>query len=122
IYHVIPESLPSYIRENHRLVSLREALGAIHFPSDEAALGLAIGRMKFEELFFLQLKILKTKAVHQQKFKGAYFSTVGPYFNRFYKDRLPFALTNAQKRVLKEIRKDTVTGAQMNRLLQGDVG
>lgn len=122
IYQVIPESLPSYIREQHRLIALHEALGAIHFPSDERALGLAIGRMKFEELFFLQLKILKTKALHQQKFKGAFFSTVGTYFNGFYQNRLPFALTNAQKRVLKEIRKDTVTGAQMNRLLQGDVG
>jgi ATP-dependent DNA helicase RecG len=73
-------------------------------------------------LFFLQLKVLKTKAVNQQRFKGALFPIVGEHFNDFYQNRLPFALTNAQKRVLKEIRKDTVTGAQMNRLLQGDVG
>lgn len=122
IYAVIPESLPLYIREKYQLISLQDALAAIHFPSDENALRLAIDRLKFEELFFLQLKILKTKALHQQKFKGALFSTVGKHFNDFYENKLPFSLTNAQKRVLKEIRKDTVTGAQMNRLLQGDVG
>lgn len=122
IYTSIPESLPTYIREKHKLVSLQEALGAIHFPSDESALSLAILRLKFDELFFLQLKVLKTKAVNQQKFKGALFSAVGEHFNDFYQNRLPFSLTNAQKRVIKEIRKDTVTGAQMNRLLQGDVG
>jgi ATP-dependent DNA helicase RecG len=122
IYNTIPESLPNYVREKHRLILLQEALGAIHFPSDESALALATARLKFEELFFLQLKILKTKAVNQQKFKGAMFSVVGDHFNDFYKNRLPFSLTNAQKRVLKEIRRDTVTGAQMNRLLQGDVG
>lgn len=122
IYNTITESLPDYIREKHRLILLQEALGAIHFPSDESALALATARLKFEELFFLQLKILKTKAVNQQKFKGAIFSVVGDHFNDFYKNRLPFSLTNAQKRVLKEIRRDTVTGAQMNRLLQGDVG
>lgn len=122
IYNTIPESLPNYVREKHRLILLQEALGAIHFPSDESALALATARLKFEELFFLQLKILKTKAVNQQKFKGAMFSLVGDHFNDFYKNRLPFSLTNAQKRVLKEIRRDTVTGAQMNRLLQGDVG
>lgn len=122
IYNTIPESLPEYIRERNKLILLHEALGAIHFPSDEPALILAIARLKFEELFFLQLKILKTKAVNQQKFKGAKFTIVGDQFNDFYKNRLPFSLTNAQKRVLKEIRRDTVTGAQMNRLLQGDVG
>lgn len=122
IYAVIPESLPAYIREKHQLISLQDALGSIHFPADEHVLGLATRRLKFEELFFLQLKILKTKALHQQKFKGAYFSVVGDYFNDFYENKLPFSLTTAQKRVIKEIRKDTVTGAQMNRLLQGDVG
>lgn len=122
IYNTIPESLPNYVREKHRLILLQEALGAIHFPSDESALALATARLKFEELFFLQLKILKTKVVNQQKFKGSMFSVVGDHFNDFYKNRLPFSLTNAQKRVLKEIRRDTVTGAQMNRLLQGDVG
>ena len=122
IYAVIPESLPAYILEKHQLITLQEALGAIHFPADENALALATRRLKFEELFLLQLKILKTKALHQQKFKGACFSVVGDYFNDFYENKLPFSLTNAQKRVVKEIRKDTVTGAQMNRLLQGDVG
>ncbi len=122
IYNIIPESLPEYIRKKNKLILLREALGAIHFPSNESALNLAIARLKFEELFFLQLKILKTKAVNQQKFKGAKFSSVGDHFNDFYRNRLPFSLTNAQKRVLKEIRRDTITGAQMNRLLQGDVG
>lgn len=122
IYNTIPESLPNYVREKHRLILLQEALGAIHFPSDESALALATARLKFEELFFLQLKILKTKVVNQQRFKGSMFSVVGDHFNDFYKNRLPFSLTNAQKRVLKEIRRDTVTGAQMNRLLQGDVG
>src|SRR5690606_26006113 len=98
IYTSIPESLPTYIREKHKLVSLQEALGAIHFPSDESALSLAILRLKFDELFFLQLKVLKTKAVNQQKFKGALFSAVGEHFNNFYQNRLPFSLTNAQKR------------------------
>jgi ATP-dependent DNA helicase RecG len=122
IYQSIPESLPHYIREKYKLILLREALGAIHFPSDESALNLAVNRLKFDELFFLQLKILKTKAVNQQKFKGAQFLNVGDCFNNFYQNKLPFSLTNAQKRVLKEIRRDTVSGAQMNRLLQGDVG
>lgn len=122
VYSTIPESLPAYILAKYKLISLKEALGAIHFPSDEEALVLAIRRLKFEELFFLQLKMLKAKALHQQKYKGAHFPLVGEYFNDFYDNKLPFKLTNAQKRVLKEIRKDTLTGAQMNRLLQGDVG
>lgn len=122
IYAIIPESLPDYIREEHQLILLKEALGAIHFPSSESALSSATARLKFEELFFLQLKILNTKVVNQHKFKGARFSVVGDHFNNFYKNSLPFTLTHAQKRVLKEIRRDTVTGAQMNRLLQGDVG
>ncbi len=122
IYTSIPESLPDYIREKHKLILLREALGAIHFPSDESALSLAVNRLKFDELFFLQLKILRTKTINQQKFKGAQFHQVGNHFNNFYRNRLPFLLTNAQKRVLKEIRRDTISGAQMNRLLQGDVG
>src|SRR5690606_29068551 len=87
IYTAIPERLPFYIREKYKLVSLQEALGAIHFPSDEAALGFAISRLKFDELFFLQLKILKTKAVNQQKFKGALFPVVGEHFNDFYENR-----------------------------------
>lgn len=122
IYSAIPESLPKYVLAKYKLISLKEALGAIHFPSNEEALNLAIHRLKFEELFFLQLNMLQAKALHQQKYKGAYFSLVGENFNDFYKNKLPFELTNAQKRVLKEIRRDTMTGAQMNRLLQGDVG
>src|SRR5690606_32408582 len=94
----------------------------IHFPSDGELLRKARQRFKFEELFYIQLKLLQNKQLRTEAHKGRVFGEVGYLFNTFYKDYLPFELTNAQKRVLKEIRKDTVSGNQMNRLVQGDVG
>lgn len=117
----IPENLPLYIINHFRLMDRAEAYRNIHFPEDAAKLNEAIHRLKFEELFLLQLKLLKSK-LHHQKFKGNIFASVGSYFNEFYHHKLPFPLTNAQKRVLKEIRQDTQRSVQMNRLLQGDVG
>jgi ATP-dependent DNA helicase RecG len=118
----IQENLPLYIINHFRLVGRANAYRQIHFPDDATALNEAIHRLKFEELFLLQLKLLKNKLLHTQKFKGNVFASVGDVFNDFYHNKLPFALTNAQKKVLKEIRQDTQRGVQMNRLLQGDVG
>ena len=118
----IAENLPLYIINHFRLVQRGEAFKNIHFPADAAKLNEAIYRLKFEELFLLQLKLLKNKLLHDQKFKGQIFRSVGELFNQFYHHKLPFALTGAQKKVLKEIRQDTQRGIQMNRLLQGDVG
>lgn len=118
----IHENLPPYIIDKFKLVSRPDAYKNIHFPDDAHKLQAATYRLKFEELFFLQLKLLKNKLLHSQKFKGNIFSVVGDAFNEFYHHKLPFPLTNAQKRVLKEIRQDTQRGIQMNRLLQGDVG
>jgi ATP-dependent DNA helicase RecG len=118
----IHENLPAYILNSFKLVGRQEAYRNIHFPNDANQLKEAQYRLKFEELFFLQLKLLKTKLTRTQKFKGNIFESVGNYFNEFYHHKLPFQLTNSQKRVLKEIRMDTQRGVQMNRLLQGDVG
>ena len=118
----VPETLPAYILEKYRLVGRREALLNIHFPDNPSALQHAERRLKFEELFFIQLMLLNSKQVRTLKFKGATFNAVGSRVNTFYKEILPFALTNAQKRVIKEIRLDTQRGSQMNRLIQGDVG
>jgi ATP-dependent DNA helicase RecG len=118
----IRENLPLYIINQFKLIDRAVAYRNIHFPADANLLNEAIYRLKFEELFLLQLKLLRNKLLHTQKFKGNIFDTVGHYFNDFYHDKLPFPLTNAQKRVLKEIRQDTQRGVQMNRLLQGDVG
>jgi ATP-dependent DNA helicase RecG len=118
----IQENLPLYIINRFKLIGRADAYRNIHFPEDAAKLNEAIYRLKFEEFFFLQLKLLKNKLLHSQKFKGNVFGTVGNIFNEFYHNKLPFPLTNAQKRVLKEIRQDTQRGVQMNRLLQGDVG
>ncbi len=118
----IPENLPLYIINQFKLLGRAAAYRNIHFPEDANKLNEARYRLKFEELFFLQLKLLKTKLLRVQKFKGNIFATVGEYFNEFYHHKLPFELTNSQKRVLKEIRTDTQRGVQMNRLLQGDVG
>jgi len=118
----IHENLPQYIINKYRLIDKATAYRNIHFPDDAAALNEAQNRLKFEELFLLQLRLLKSKMHRTLKFKGNIFSTVGTIFNDFYEHKLPFALTNAQKRVLKEIRQDTQRGVQMNRLLQGDVG
>ncbi|HEY8930331.1 MAG TPA: ATP-dependent DNA helicase RecG [Mucilaginibacter sp.] len=118
----IQENLPQYILNRFKLVGRATAYKNIHFPEDADQLNEAEYRLKFEELFVLQLKLLKNKLLHSQKFKGNIFQSVGNYFNEFYHHKLPFPLTNAQKRVLKEIRQDTQRGVQMNRLLQGDVG
>jgi ATP-dependent DNA helicase RecG len=118
----IHENLPLYIIQRFKLIGRVEAYRNIHFPEDATRLNEAQYRLKFEELFLLQLKLLKNKLHRTQKFKGNIFETVGTFFNEFYRHKLPFALTNAQKRVLKEIRLDTQRGVQMNRLLQGDVG
>lgn len=118
----IHENLPAYILNRFKLAGRQESYRNIHFPNDASQLKEAQYRLKFEDLFFLQLKLLKNKLTRTQKFKGNIFDKVGHYFNDFYHDKLPFPLTNAQKRVLKEIRTDTQRGVQMNRLLQGDVG
>ena len=118
----IPETLPAYIVQKYKLLSFHEAVVNIHFPKDAETLKRALYRLKFEELFYIQLNILKIKFGRRLKYKGFVFSQVGNYFNKFYKEKLPFELTNAQKRVIKEIRKDLASGKQVNRLLQGDVG
>lgn len=116
------ETLSREIIDKLKLVSKSEALFNIHFPKNQLLLTKALQRLKFEELFFIQLQLIRKKLIHKSKIKGYIFQSVGDNFNSFYKNHLPFELTNAQKRVLKEIRKDMATGAQMNRLLQGDVG
>jgi len=118
----VPENLPQYIIDKYQLPDKRLALLNIHFPKNQQDLNAAERRLKFEELFFIQLQILHNKHLRQLKFKGATFDKVGEKVNRFYKEFLPFELTNAQKRVVKEIRIDTQRGIQMNRLVQGDVG
>jgi ATP-dependent DNA helicase RecG len=118
----IHENLPLYILNQFKLMGRADAYRNIHFPDDAAMLNEAQRRLKFEELFLLQLKLLKNKLLRIQKFRGPIFENVGHCFNEFYHKKLPFALTNAQKKVLKEIRLDTQRGVQMNRLLQGDVG
>jgi ATP-dependent DNA helicase RecG len=116
------ESLSTAIIEQWQLMPKKDALFQIHFPQSHNALSKAQFRLKFEELFYIQLQLLKKNLDRKQKIKGYRFSTVGDHFNQFYNKVLPFDLTEAQKRVLKEIRTDMGTGAQMNRLLQGDVG
>ncbi len=118
----VPENLPLYILNKFKLMGRADAYRNIHFPENTIALAEAKHRLKFEELFLLQLKLLKNKLLRTQKFKGNVFDKVGHYFNEFYHNKLPFELTNSQKKVLKEIRQDTQRGVQMNRLLQGDVG
>jgi len=116
------ETLSNTLIDKLKLVSKSEALFNIHFPKNHELLYKAQQRLKFEELFFIQLQLIRKKLIHKSKIKGFVFNTVGDHFNLFYNNHLPFQLTNAQKRVVKEIRKDMATGAQMNRLLQGDVG
>ena len=129
IHHIIElhinevrETLPNHILEKYKLISKKQALLYIHFPKDTYTLQQAERRLKFEELFFIQLQLLHNKQLRSLKFKGALFNTVGDKVNTFYTEVLPFELTNAQKRVIKEIRLDTQRGVQMNRLIQGDVG
>lgn len=118
----IPETLPDYIVKKYNLMDLHDALNKIHFPSDPRELERARYRLKFEELFFIQLNLLRFKNYRSRKTRGFIFSSVGNNFNTFYFNNLPFSLTEAQKKVMKEIRKDLGSGKQMNRLLQGDVG
>ncbi|RYE18560.1 MAG: ATP-dependent DNA helicase RecG, partial [Sphingobacteriaceae bacterium] len=118
----ISETLPEYLLTKHHLINRTKAYQQIHFPDNFEQLKEASKRLKFEEFFFLQLKLLKNKLFREQKFKGNTFGKVGAYFNEFYNEKLPFPLTSAQKRTVKEIRLDTQKGIQMNRLLQGDVG
>ena len=112
---------PKVVEENH-LMSLDEAIRNIHFPQNPEKLRRAQYRLKFEELFYVQLNILRYTKDRQRKYRGLVFERVGEVFNTFYSQNLPFQLTGAQKRVIKEIRKDMGSGRQMNRLLQGDVG
>ena len=116
------ESLSADILKRQHFVSKSEAMFNIHFPKSHESLLAAQQRLKFEELFFIQLQLIRKKIMRNTKFKGNKFEAVGELFNSFYKDHLPFSLTEAQKRVIREIRKDLGSGAQMNRLLQGDVG
>ena len=118
----LPETLSTHLVEKHRLMSLDEALRNIHFPQSPEKLRHAQYRLKFEELFYVQLNILRYTKDRQRKYRGLVFERVGEVFNTFYAQNLPFQLTGAQKRVIKEIRKDMGSGRQMNRLLQGDVG
>lgn len=118
----IRETLPTNIIEGERLIPKKAAIQQIHFPKDLNQLAAAQHRLKFEELFYIQLRLLKLKLVRQEKYRGMVFSEAGALVTEFYHNHLPFALTDAQKRVIKEIYADMRSGKQMNRLLQGDVG
>jgi ATP-dependent DNA helicase RecG len=122
IFEKIEESLSSELISAHKLIGKKEALLNIHFPTSPEMLEKAQYRLKFEELFFIQLQLIRKKIIRKNKIKGYVFNQVGEVFNEFYTEHLPFKLTNAQKLVLKEIRKDVASNAHMNRLLQGDVG
>jgi ATP-dependent DNA helicase RecG len=118
----IPENLPDAILQKNALIDRYHAYNQLHFPGSVKDYEQALYRLKFEELFITQLRLVLVKSERHRLSKGVVFSKVGEFFNSFYKDHLPFELTGAQKKVLKEIRQDTATGHQMNRLLQGDVG
>jgi ATP-dependent DNA helicase RecG len=118
----VEETLPDGMLQKYELMPLQEALQSIHFPSHPDDLRKAQYRLKFEELFYIQLDILRYMQERTQRTQGYVFAKIGESFNGFYQEKLPFELTGAQKRVLKEIRNDVRTGQQMNRLLQGDVG
>ncbi len=118
----IHETLPESILKQSKLVSRETALREIHFPTNAQSLQKAQARLKFEELFYIQLNLLRQRMIRLEKTEGYVFSVVGEHFNNFFFNRLSFELTGAQKRVMKEIRSDTLSGKQMNRLLQGDVG
>ena len=122
IFEKIEESLSSELISAHKLIGKKEALLNIHFPTSPEMLEKAQYRLKFEELFFIQLQLIRKKIIRKNKIKGYVFAKVGDFFNEFYSNYLPFNLTNAQKKVLKEVRKDVASNAHMNRLLQGDVG
>lgn len=116
------ETLSENLLEEQKLLPKSEALFNIHFPKSQSLLARAQFRLKFEELFYIQLQLILKNLIHKSKIKGFTFEKVGTYFNTFFQEHLPFELTNAQKRVIKEIRHDLGSNAQMNRLLQGDVG
>lgn len=116
------ETLPVYLLSEAKLIPKKAAMFNIHFPKSSEALAMARFRLKFEELFFIQLQLITKNLIRKHKIKGHAFTNVGAHFNRFYKHHLPFELTQAQKRVIREIRNDMGSNAQMNRLLQGDVG
>mgnify|MGYP001031012686 CR=1 FL=1 len=118
----IGETLPKPMLEALNLPGRKDTLSNVHFPSDPASLKKAIARLKFEELFYIQLSLLKSRQMRLEKTGGHVFPVIGKLFNAFYHETLTFSLTGAQKRVLREIRNDTLSGRQMNRLLQGDVG
>jgi ATP-dependent DNA helicase RecG len=118
----ISETLPGYIVSGYHLMELHDALHKIHFPSNPVEMEKSRYRLKFEELFYIELNLLRFKTNRTRKYKGFVFSSVGNFFNSFYYNNLPFSLTEAQKKVMKEIRRDLGSGKQMNRLLQGDVG
>ncbi|MEX2597390.1 MAG: ATP-dependent DNA helicase RecG [Salibacteraceae bacterium] len=118
----VPETLPAYIKKRQQLLPNQTAIRAIHFPENTEQLSQARQTLKFEELFYVQMRLMKVKSLRQANIKGLVFEAIGEHFNTFYNQHLPFPLTNAQKRVIKEIRKDMGSGLQMNRLLQGDVG
>lgn len=117
----IRETLPAYVLNKQNLLDKKTALQGIHFPTDHNQLVAARHRLKFEEFFYIQLRLIKMKLVRQEKFKGIVFNDTA-ILTRFYKEHLPFPLTEAQKRVIREIYADMKSGKQMNRLLQGDVG
>jgi len=116
------ETLPSYLLNHFKLISKKEALHQVHYPSTQNLLSRAQMRLKFEEFFYMQLQLILKNHQRKQKIKGHVFAAVGSVFRNFFDNHLPFTLTEAQKRVVKEIRTDLGTGRQMNRLLQGDVG
>ena len=118
----LPENLPLYVRDKFHFPAHFQAIKQIHFPKNQAELDAARNRLKFEELFFLQLRLLQQKNRRKGAVKGFTFSKIGAYFNQFFSEKIPFELTAAQKRVIKEIRADLGSGIHMNRLLQGDVG
>lgn len=122
IVEPLPETLPDWLREKEHLMPLTDALKVLHNPRTPLELRLAQLRVKFEELFYIQLNLARFASDRQRRFKGYVFAKVGEHFNRFYNEKLPFSLTGAQKRVIREIRNDMGSGRQMNRLLQGDVG
>ena len=118
----LPETLPEYLLARIQMMPFAEAIRNVHFPESVEKLRKAQLRLKFDELFFIQLNMLRSATLRKRKLRGIVFASVGDCFNTFYKDYLPFELTNAQKRVVREIRTDMGSGRQMNRLLQGDVG
>jgi|TARA_B110000259_G_scaffold188149_1_gene245232 ATP-dependent DNA helicase RecG len=118
----VEESLPDYLIQAYKLMSRDRAFLEIHQPENNEIINKAKGRLKFDELFYVQMRILKSKVANKKKFRGAVFKEVGASFNKLYNEILPFDLTGAQKRVIKDVRRDVASGYHMNRLIQGDVG